>query len=108
METEPYYIDQKDWQTDDYYALHRYLNRMVLKRESKIPKFSSMDMSKMSDETKVMLYCLIVYYNAEELFELENFRQWLITPPKPLEKTLIIGKYHTNINNIYDEMNVFC
>ena len=108
MKTEPYYMNQKDWQTDDYYALHRYLSRMVLKRESKIQEFSSMDMSKMSSETKVMLYCLMVYYNAGELFELDNFRKWLNEPPEPLEKTLVIGKYHTNINNIYDKMNVYC
>lgn len=38
----------------------------------------------------------------------ENYRDWLINPHKLLENTLIIGKYHTNINNIYDEMNVYC
>ena len=85
IDTKPYYMNQTGWTSDEYYGLHRYLHRLILHYDRKKDEIQSMDIGRMSDETKVLLYCIIEYYHLEELFKLDNL---------------------INEENVYEKMNV--
>lgn len=100
----PYYVPQNDWSSNDYYSLHRYLHRLVLHADSKKDEIAQLDIQKMSDKTKVLLYCIISYYHLEKLFELSNLQE--LTNCKPLSETLVLGGHGMKEDNIYYKMNV--
>lgn len=62
----PYYLNQNGWTSDDYYGLHRYLHRLFLRYDKKKEEIQSMDISQMTDETKVLFNWFNVYrlYNG--------------------------------------------
>ena len=60
-DTKPYYMNQTGWTSDEYYGLHRYLHRLILHYDRKKDEIQSMDIGRMSDETKVLLFCIIEY-----------------------------------------------
>ncbi|MBS1906195.1 MAG: hypothetical protein JST33_06425 [Actinobacteria bacterium] len=66
--TEPiYYEDQRDWEPADYYALFRYLNRLLLnQRAVRTTEIASLDLSRMSAETKHLLKHMLVQKKAYE------------------------------------------
>ncbi|MCR5479978.1 MAG: hypothetical protein K6F27_09020 [Ruminococcus sp.] len=99
----PYYLPQNNWDSDDYYSLHRYLHRLVLHADKKANEISDMDLSKMSQETKVLLYCIIQHYRLENLFDLENLRE--LKQCKPLPQTLVLGN-HNFKDATYSKMNI--
>ena len=102
--TELYYMDQSDWGISEFYALHRYLHKLISKRDKKIEEIKQMDPDKMSENTKVLLYCIIKYYGLENLFEFSNLTS--LKDCKPLKKPLVLDMCNANYNTIYGEMNV--
>ena len=101
---EPYYMDQSDWSADEFYALHRYMHKLISKRDKKIEEIKQMDLNKMSEKTKVILYCIIEYYGLESLFEYDNLAP--LKDCKPLKKPLILDVCGANYNTVYGSMNV--
>ena len=60
-----YYIDQKNWSTEDWYTLFRYLNRMLLnKNGERSEEIERLDASKMTNETKVMIKAILSERNV--------------------------------------------
>ena len=102
--TKPYYENQADWGSEEYYGLHRYLHRLILHRDRHQDEIISMDVGQMADTTKVLLYCIIKYYHLDELFHLDNLRP--LADCKPLSAPLTIGDHRINEDNIYRQMNV--
>lgn len=100
----PYYVDQKNWSSDDYYSLHRYLHRLLLHSDRKKNEISELDISRMSDKTKVLMYCIISYYHLDELFDLANLNG--LTECKPLSEPLVLGEHGLKEENVYYRMNV--
>ena len=72
--------------------------------DRKKDEIQSMDIGRMSDETKVLLFCIIEYYHLEDLFKLDNLSP--LEKCVPLTKPLVIGNHGINEENIYEKMNV--
>ena len=102
--TKPHYMSQSDWGSDEFYALHRYMHRMITKKDKKPDEIKQMNLNKMSDISKVLLYCIIEYYGLESLFEFENLAS--LKNCKPLEEPLILDVCNANQNSVYGNMNV--
>lgn len=102
--TEPYYMDQSDWGINEFYALHRYMHKLISKRDKKIEEIKRLDPDKMSENTKVLLYCIIEYYGLESLFELSNLAS--LKDCKPLKTPLILDLCNANYDTVYGKMNV--
>jgi hypothetical protein len=115
MLKECYYLDQTDWKTEDYYTLHMFLMKMVENYDTtvgsydgrkRIEEIKSIDLSRMSEESKVLLYCVIQNEGKQFLFDLPNLSS--LRAQKPLEKPLRVTK-RRRANNIpvYRKYGVF-
>lgn len=104
LNMKPYYAPQNDWSSNDYYCLHRYLHRLVLHADRKKDEIAQLDIQKMSDKTRVLLYCIISYYHLEQLFELSNLHN--LTECKPLSEPLVLSSHGLKEENVYFKMNV--
>ena len=102
--TKPYYAPQNDWSSNDYYSLHRYLHRLVLHSDQKKDEIEQLDIQKMTDKTRVLLYCIIIYYHLEKLFELSNLQE--LVECQPLSEPLVLSEHGLREENIYYKMNV--
>ena len=100
-----YYEPQEGWGEREYYYLHRVLHRMFFYHEKFADEISKMDTSKMSEKTKVLIKCVVVYYNNEFLFDkYENIKE--IEKIQPLKDELVIDEHPLPEDNIYKKMNV--
>ena len=100
-----YYESQNDWDSEDYYYLHRVLHRMLYYYDKNIEEIKSLDDTKMSDETIVLINCIIRYYHNDFLFEkMDNGSAFKNI--KPLEHTLVLDEHPLSEDNVYKEMNV--
>lgn len=104
LNVKPYYAPQNDWNSNDYYSLHRYLHRLVTHADRKRDEIAQLDVQKMSDKTKVLLYCVISYYHLDRLFELSNLRE--LTECQPLPEPLVLSDHGLREENVYYKMNV--
>lgn len=60
-----YYEDQRDWTPADYYALFRYLNRLLLDHGGmRSTEIAALDLGRMSAETKHLLKHMLVLKKA--------------------------------------------
>lgn len=100
----PYYEDQSNWNSYDYYALHRYLHRMFTYK--RMEEIKSLDCNKLSEITKVMIYCIVNYYGMSDIYKLKNMK-WLYSV-KPLNIPLILDEENSlsTGNDIYKKMNI--
>lgn len=100
----PYYENQDNWGPDEYYALHRYLHRMLTYK--RMDEIKSIDQNILSEITKVLIYCVVMYYDLSDILELDNMK-WLQNV-MPLEEPLILDGEHpiSSGNDVYKEMNV--
>ncbi|MGN0438781.1 MAG: hypothetical protein ACI4F4_09685 [Lachnospiraceae bacterium] len=100
-----YYEDQDGWTSEDFYYLHRQLHRLFFYYKKYSEEIVKMDILKMSDETRTLIYCIIKYYNYDFLFsEYENLRELVNT--EPLKETLVLDDDPLPEDNIYKRMNV--
>ena len=107
-----YYVDQTNWDHDDFYYLNRYLNRLLYQvgnkrdkmQEEKIAELKAMDLSRMTTETKVILYVLILFKKMEYVFEWENFVA--LKDTKPLKKRLNLVENPRGVHALYTAYNI--
>ena len=68
MLKECYYFDQTNWKSEDYYTLHLFLTKMIENYDTtvgsydgnkRIEEIKALDLSRMTEESKVLLYCII-------------------------------------------------
>ena len=104
QKNKPYYIEQENWSSEDYYSLHRYLHRLVLHYDQKKMEIAELDVQRMSERTRVLLYCIITYYHLEKLFEYPNLRK--LEDCQPLPEPLLLGCHGMKEENVYSRMNV--
>lgn len=66
-----YYEDQSSWTSDDYYALFRYLNRMLLNsRGAKTGEIAALDLSRTTLETRYLIkHMLLLTKRYERMLE---------------------------------------
>ncbi len=102
--TKPYYLDQSGWSSDDYYSLHRYLHRMMTHSDRKKAEIESLDISLMSEKTRVLLYCIIKYYHLDDMLGFSNLK--CLADQKPLSEPLVLGCHGLKEENVYYRMNV--
>ena len=100
----PYYLNQNGWTSDDYYGLHRYLHRLFLHYDKKKEEIQSMDISRMTDETKVLIYCILKYYSMNDLMQLDNLKS--LVDCAPLKTPLVLGNHSIKSVTVYNDMNV--
>lgn len=100
-----YYEVQDNWKEGEYYYLHRYLHRMLFYYNKFSEEIASLDLSKMTHETKVLMYCIIKYYHYDFLMEQYSNLSDLIDT-KPLEHELVLEHETALENDIYQQMNV--
>ena len=105
MQNKIYYEIQTDWTKDEYYYLHRYLHRMLYYYKKFSEEIRALDLTKMSKETKVLMYCIIKYYNYDFLLE-QYDNLYELSSIEPLEKELILNDNPLPEENIYKQMNV--
>ena len=77
---------------------------MILHYDKKKDEISKLDLTQMSEKTKVLLYCIISYYHLDSLFELVNLHE--LTNCSPLSETLILGNHGLKEDSVYYRMNV--
>ena len=106
MLKECYYFDQSDWKPEDYYTLHLFLQKMVENYDTdigsydgrkRIEEIKALDLSRMSEESKVLLYCIIQSENKQFLLDLPNLSP--LRDQKPLDQPLRVTTRRTT-NNI--------
>ena len=111
--TRIYYQNQKDWECSDYNALHRYLSKMIEHARDKVGtcdgrirlyEIKEMDISAMTDETNVLLYCSIVSQNPALLDECANLRD--LKTVLPLSYRLVLNPFKRAGAPIYRQYNV--
>lgn len=105
MENKIYYEIQDDWTKDEYFYLHRYLHRMLFYYKKYSKEIGSLELSKMTTETKVLMYCIIKYYHYDFLFE-QYTNLSKLAEVEPLEYELILDDKTTTENDVYKHMNV--
>lgn len=95
MLKECYYFDQTGWTVEDYYTLHMFLMKMIENYDTtigsydgkkRIEEIKSLDLSRMSEESKVLLYCIIQSEGKGFLLNLPNLAE--LKNLKPLKKPL--------------------
>lgn len=105
MDMKIYYEDQNGWSDEQFCYLHRYLHRMLYYYQKYRDEISSLDTEKMTEKTKVLIYCIIKYYGFEFMFDdyknLSSIREM-----KPLKKKLILDDTTLQEDDIYKKMNV--
>ena len=103
-EIRPYYLNQTGWTSDDYYGLHRYLHRLFLHYDKRKDEIQNMDTTHMTDETRVLIYCILNYYCMDDLFKLDNLKS--LSECTPLNSPLILGNHGIKGATVYNKMNV--
>ncbi len=97
MLKECYYFDQTNWKSEDYYTLHLFLTKMIENYDTtvgsydgnkRIEEIKALDLSRMTEESKVLLYCIIQNEKKQFLLDLPNLSALRVQ--KPLEKPLYI------------------
>ena len=101
LNVKPYYAPQNDWSSNDYYSLHRYLHRLVNHADRKRDEIAQLDVQRMSDKTKVLLYCIISYYHLDKLFELSNLQE--LKKCQPLSEPLVLSEHGLRVENVYSK-----
>lgn len=114
MLKECYYFDQADWKPEDYYTLHLFFMKMIENYDTtvgsydgnkRIEEIKALDLSRMTEESKVLLYCIIQSDNKQFLFDLPNLSA--LRMQKPLKKPLrITTRRRTNNIPIYQQYGV--
>ena len=113
MQKEIYYENQKEWNSDKWLLLYRFLCRMIKYKDTtkgsydgkkRIEEIKSINLCKMSEETKVLLYCIIIDYNCLELLNLNNLKN--LKKVNPLNNPLIINYSCINQHFIYKKFNI--
>lgn len=114
MLRECYYFDQTGWAPEDYYTLHLFLTKMIENYDTtigsydgdkRIEEIKALDLSRMSEETKVLIYCIIQDENKQVLLDLPNLSA--LKAQKPLEKPLYLTTRRRKYNNpIYRQYGV--
>ena len=100
-----YYENQNNWDKDDYYYLHRVLHRIFYYNKKYSDEIKSMDVSRMSDRTRVLINCIVRYYGFDYLFdEYTNIKD--ISKAKPLPESLVLDDEPLPEDNVYRQMNV--
>ncbi len=100
-----YYLNQKDWTRSEYCYLHRYLHRMLFYYDKHRAEIAEMNIGKMSERTKVLIYCIIIYYHYDFMFD--DFKNLsLLKNTKPLSDKLILDDSTLQEDDIYKKMNV--
>lgn len=100
----PYYLDQTDWKIEDYRYLHRYLHRMFFYHNKRMAEIESIDLSKTTNTTRVIMYCIIKYYKYDFLLDMINLSK--LKKCVPLESPLILDEDTLNEDDIYKTMNI--
>lgn len=102
----PYYDNQENWNSDDWWAFHRYLHRMFWTK--RMDEIKNIDEKRLSEKTKVLMFCILTYYSMQDILDLENMK-WCRNC-KPLTEALILNEEHpvSTGNDIYKIMNVIC
>ena len=105
MSEKIYYEPQNQWNADNYYYLHRKLHKILYYFEKYSEEISNMDLSRMSSETKVLMFCIIKYYHNDFMFEkYENLAP--LQQVSQLPNKLIIDSDALPEDNVYKRMNV--
>ena len=100
-----YYQEQNMWDSEDFYYLHRCLHRIFYYYKKNLEEIKNMDISRMAENTRVLIYCIIKYYELDFLFdECANLKP--LAKTRPLETTLVLDTDPLPEDNIYRRMNV--
>ena len=67
-------------------------------------EIQSMDISRMTDETKVLIYCILKYYSMNDLMQLDNLKS--LADCAPLKTPLVLGNHSIKSVTVYNDMNV--
>ena len=100
----PYYENQENWSSNEFYCLHRYLHKMIFYYEKRLDEIKNIDVNKLTEETKVIIFCITNYYNYNFLFDLNNLNS--LKKCKPLKTPLIIDGDTSKEEDIYKKMNI--
>lgn len=100
-----YYEPQDGWGPKEYYYLYRCLHRRLFYHEKYRDEIALMDLTRMTEETKVLMYCIIRYNHTDFMFDdFENLHD--LVHVKPLPYQLILDARPLPEQNIYKEMNI--
>lgn len=100
-----YYDPQVGWGKEDYYYLHRVLHRMIYYYDKNKEEITRLDVSRMTENTKVLLNCIIRYYDKDFIFDIIPLGEEL-RDVKPLKTKLVLDDNPLAEDNVYKEMNV--
>ena len=100
----PYYEDQSNWGPDDFYYLNRYLARLFLHADRRTDEIKSLDLSRMTRETKVLIYIILLFQKKDSFFEFENLSD--LKDTQPLETRLDLVNKPKGVHELYTQFNV--
>ena len=99
-----YYQNQTSWGMDDFYYLHRYLNKLVYNSAIRKDEIEELQLNRMSDITKVLLYVVIRFQAKMYLLSLPNLDELKETKPLPAKLNLV--EQPTDAHGLYVEYNI--
>lgn len=102
---EIYYEPQNDWHEEEYYYLHRVLHKILYYYKKNAEEIKKMDASRMSENTKALVKCIVKYYHNDFLFDMIQ-GGILIKNQKPLKRPLVLDDNPMAEENVYKEMNI--
>lgn len=102
-----YYEDQKNWKTENFYYLNRYLNRLFLYYEKDYyrKEIEQLDIEKMSIKTKTIIRCILEFQKKEYFMDIYPNLKELINIG-PLEEPLYLEKPPGFYHEIYTKYNI--
>lgn len=97
-----YYLPHDDWGPGEYATLWAYFNRMFNYEEKRKDEIMSLDLNRMPEDTKRILYCILKYYRKLEKYEhLGELKE-----VKPRSETLVISEHPIRVFKEFEEMNL--
>ena len=98
------YVVTASWGPDDFYYLNRYLARLFLHADRRTDEIRSLDLSRMTRETKVLIYIILLFQKKGSFLEFENLSD--LKDTQPLETKLNLVNEPKGVHELYAKFNV--
>ncbi|MDR1033679.1 MAG: hypothetical protein LBL41_02785 [Bifidobacteriaceae bacterium] len=112
-----YYMDTTGWSLKSFRRIHANLNRLVLYEDDTLmgeeltkdckETMRRMNLNKMNEESKILLYCLLSYYGFLDriVAEYENLKE--LANIKPPEDTLVLSDRKGLLSEMNEDFRIY-
>ena len=108
-----YYLSQEEWGAVNFNALHRYMSKMIENHDNnrgsidglnRIEEIKCLDLSRMSETTHVLLFCIVKWLRKDFLLDLPNLLP--LKDVRPLSVPVQLTEKPLKAFSIYEEYGI--